>query len=226
MVKPRETGNPAPAVIFDMDGVLVDSTEAHYLAWRDICRERGMELSRETFHQTIGTGNDVTIRMIFGGEWTDRAIAELGGRKEAAYRSAVKDSLRVIDGAAELVETLAAAGWRLALGTSAPPENVECVMARFPAAGRLAVRAHAGMVKKAKPAPDLFLKAAELLGAAPHDCVVIEDSLMGLEAAAKAGMTGVGLTTTLDRRRLASKAKLVVDSLRELSPARLRELVV
>ncbi len=225
MLKSREGGRIPQAVIFDMDGVLVDSTEAHYLAWLDVCRERGFEPTRGEFHETIGTGNDVTVRMLFGGEWTPEAIAELAGRKEAAYRDAVRDSLEVIDGAADLVEALDREGWRLALGTSAPPENVDCVMARFPAAARLAVKVNAGMVREAKPAPDLFLRAAELLGARPADCIVIEDSLMGLEAAKRAGMVGVGLTTTLGRERLAAKAALVADSLRELTPARLLALI-
>lgn len=212
------------AVIFDMDGVLVDSTEAHFAAWREICRRREFDLQRGDFLRTIGTGNDVTIRMLFGGEWTAETIAELAHEKETAYRLAIRENLQVIDGAADLVERLNGAGWRLALGTSAPRENVQCVMERFSAAPLLSVKVHADMVENAKPAPDLFLKAAELLGVPPEDCVVIEDSLAGLEAAAKAGMIRIGLTTTLGREELGPAADLVVDSLREVTPERLRKL--
>lgn len=212
------------AVIFDLDGVLVDSTEAHYLAWRRICAEEGWDLSRKHFDRTVGTGNEVTVRILFGDEAESRA-AGLAGRKEEAYRVEVRKNLVYIDGGAELVQRLHDAGWRLGLGTSAPHDNVLCVLENFPAAHLLEAKVDADMVARGKPAPDLFLRAAELLGVPPARCVVIEDSPAGLDAAEKAGMARVALTTTFDLAELASKSDLIVDSLRDITPGGLAELL-
>ena len=212
-------------VIFDLDGVLVDSTEAHYQAWRAVCERHGVSVSRETFHTTIGTNNDLTSKVLLGDVVPASRRAELSEEKEELYRQGLRDNLTIIDGAPELVENLAAAGWRLALGTSGPTANVMRVMELFPAADFLTVKVTADMVAVAKPEPDLFLKAAELSGAKPAECVVVEDSTAGLMAARRAGMAGVGLTTTLGRDQLGPLADVVVDSLRELIPDGLADLV-
>lgn len=206
------------AVIFDLDGVLIDSTEAHYRAWQGVCRDLGFALEWELFLKTVGTSNDVTVRTIFGEDVLPERSVELANDKEIRYRREVKTGMVVIDGAVDLVERLHKAGWLLALGTSAPLGNVECVMEAFPAAALLPVKVNADMVSTGKPAPFLFLKAAEVLGVEPAACVVIEDSLAGLEAARRAGMASVGLTTTMTRAELAGYASAVVDSLRDVTP--------
>lgn len=215
----------ARAVIFDLDGVLIDSTEAHFRAWRVVCRDLGIELTWDLFVKTIGTSNDVTVETIFGKGVSPERSRELAHAKEERYRVEVRSNMVVIDGAADLIERLHQAGWPMALGTSAPLANVECVMEAFPAAALLPVKVNADMVSTGKPAPFLFLKAAELLGVKPADCVVVEDSLAGLESARRAGMASVGLTTTMTREQLAEKAAAVVDSLREITPEMLDSIL-
>ena len=164
----------------------------------------------------------MTVRILFG---TGADGAELAERKERVYRDLIRQAPSYIDGAADLVAALHAAGWRLALATSAPRENVACVLEKFPAAALFAAKVNADMVAHSKPTPDLFLKAAELLAVPPARCVVVEDSIAGLEAAAKADMARVGLTTTIDLAELMTKADMVVDSLRDLTPKTFAELL-
>lgn len=214
----------ARAAIFDMDGVLIDSAEAQYASWKQVCTELGRDLTFAQFQPSMGTGNDVTVRILLGDEAAGR-FEEIAARKEAIFRRLVRENPKYINGAAELVQSLHDAGWRLALATSAPAENVACALEAFPAGPLLSVRVDADMVAHAKPEPDLFLKAAELVGVAPCRCVVIEDSIAGLKAAERAGMARVALTTTLDLAELAVHSDLVVDSLRDLTPGILSEIV-
>ena len=207
------------AAIFDLDGVLIDSTEAHCAAWQEVCRRRGQDLSREHFLLTMGQTNWPTMRILFGAAPADAELAVLEQEKEELYRQWVREKVVLIDGAAELIRALAAAGWRRALATSGPGKNVECVMGIFPAADLLEVKINADLVKAAKPAPDLFLRAAADLGVPPARSVVVEDSEAGLQAARSAGMKAVGLTTTIGKDRLlAAGATIAVDSLREVTP--------
>lgn len=213
------------AVVFDLDGVLIDSTEAHYRAWQGICRDMGFELEWPVFLKTIGTSNDVTIGVLFGDSISPERFVNLAEAKEIRYREEVKSGMHIIDGAPDLIEALHKEGWLLALGTSAPSENVECVMEVFRIGNLLPVKVNADMVATGKPAPLVFLKAAELLGVMPSECVVIEDSLAGLEAARRAGMAAVGLTTTMTREQLTGNAAVVVDSLRQVTPDMLNTIL-
>lgn len=222
----RHPEAPAKAVIFDMDGVLVDSTEAHYQAWLALARQRGLMVEREAFHQTIGSGTVDTGRAIFGPAVAEAELPALGLQKEELYRQMARQHLVIMNGAPELVAALVGAGWRVAVGSSAPLANVEIILDRFPTGKLFHAVSHAGLVRNTKPAPDVFLKAAELLDVPPGRCIVIEDSLAGLEAARRGGMAaGIGLTTTLSREALGKWARLVVDSLREVHPGTLEALL-
>ena len=130
-----------------------------------------------------------------------------------------------MDGAGELLHTLHEAGFAMAIGSSGPAENIE--LARRCLSGCELIRATVnGMeVTHGKPDPEVFLTAARKLGVAPARCVVVEDAPAGLEAARRAGMAAVAITGTAPRAKLALRAHLVVDSLRELTPARLRTLI-
>ena len=213
----------AKAVIFDMDGVLVDSYRAHYESWRRLYRELGIDYTEMAFAADFGRVSRDILRRRLATDLTDKRVRELDDRKESFYRDIIREHFPAMDGADELIAALAADGIRLAVGSSGPPENVEVVLARLASGKLVDVRVTGADVTRGKPDPQVFQLAAERLGVPPESCVVVEDAVHGVEAAHRAGMAAVALTGTATRSRLAA-ADFVVDSLRDLTPQRLREV--
>jgi len=212
-------------VIFDMDGVLVDSYRAHYESWRLTARRFGVDMTEAQFAATFGRTSREIINALWPNRFDDQAVAVFDREKEAAYRDILRRRFPEMDGASDLIEALHREGFALAIGSSGPPENVALVKEHL-RAGRLFQAVVSGAdVRHGKPDPEVMLVAARLLNVPPARCAVIEDSLPGLESARRAGMKAVALTGTAAREQLAPCADLVVDSLRQLSPARIRQLL-
>lgn len=214
------------AVIFDMDGVLVDSYRAHWQSWQFMADELGKGLTEAQFASTFGR----TSREIIATHWGDDcltpvAIAEFDRRKEALYREIVAKDFPAMDGATELIKSLKSAGFRLAVGSSGPPENVALAVERLGAERFFDTLVTGRDVTRGKPDPQVFLLAAERLKVSPANCAVIEDAPVGIAAANAAGMCSVALLSTGHTAESVSAARLVVHSLRELSPERIAALV-
>lgn len=209
------------AVIFDMDGVLVLSGDAHYHAWRAAAGEDGIELSFEQFAHTFGRTNPDVIRMIWHeqagrplADITPARIASIADAKELAYRDLIRHNVPLAPGCRALLESLATAGWALAVGSSAPRENLDLVLDSAGIRPFFAGVVDGSMVARGKPDPEVFLRAAQLLAVDPAHCSVVEDAPAGIEAAVAAGMTAVALTTTHDEASLrAAGAHRVFESL-------------
>ncbi len=212
-------------VIFDMDGVLVDSYGPHYESWRVTSARRGYALPEPLFRGVFGRTNAAIAPVITGGPVADGEVRRWGDEKEAAYREILARAFPAMAGAEDLLEALRADGARLAIGSSGPPENVAVVAANLPAARHFDAIVTGGDVPRGKPDPGVFLLAAERLGLPAVSCAVVEDSLAGLEAARRAGCAAIALTGTASREALVPNADLVVDSLRELTPERIRGLI-
>lgn len=213
------------AVIWDMDGVLIDSGDLHYLAWRDtLAAEQGIALSREQFDRTFGKDNFTTLALILGQPPTPEQLTRIAGRKEVAYRAAAAEQVRPVPGALALMKSLFEAGWRQAVGTSAPRANLELIIDLLGIDQWLAAGVCADDVARGKPDPAIFLLAAARLGVPPGRCVVLEDSPAGLAAAQAGGMHRVGLTTTHPAAELGA-AERIVPSPAAVTPAMLAELV-
>jgi beta-phosphoglucomutase len=214
------------AVIFDVDGVLVDSYDAHLLSWQMLAAETGTILDERDFAATFGqTSRDIIAR--FWSIHDPEQIQRLDDRKESLYRDIVSRDFPAMDGAVELIDALTAAGFRLAMGSSGPPENIELALDGLNRRAAFAAVVSGRDVRRGKPDPEVFLVAAKRLGIEPVRCVVIEDAPQGIQAARAACMGSVALLSRGRRRddftRLAPD--LIVDSLRELSPQRLTELI-
>lgn len=206
------------AVIFDMDGVLVDSYEAHFEAWKRLAGRLGQSISEAQFAAVFGRKNRDIIKTLWGDDVPEDEIEALGNWKEDQYREILRENFPAMDGAAELLDALKAAGFALAVGSSGPPENVAVVLDRLGREGLFDATVTGDEVRTGKPDPEVFLKAAEKLGVRPRCCAVVEDAVAGLEAARRAGMTPIALVGTAPRETLAERAALVADSLRDLSP--------
>jgi beta-phosphoglucomutase len=214
------------AAIFDMDGVLVDTYRAHYRSWLALAEPEGIRFTEADFARTFGRTSREIIAHFWGRDRCDDArIAELDRRKEAAFRRLIEADFPAMPGAGELLKSLRAAGFRLAVGSSGPPENVSLVLDGLGARELFGAVVTGDDVVRGKPDPQVFLVAAERLGVAPGRCAVIEDAPAGVAAANAAGMTSVGLLSTGRTRKDLAAAREVVASLSELSPKMLRHLI-
>ena len=176
------------AVLWDVDGVLIDSGEQHRRAWEQLAREEHLPYSDAAFWATFGMRNSDIFPRMFGVSGPPERIAALGDRKEAIYRDLLKQEAVALPRAKELLTALHAAGYRQALGSSAPPANLEAIIQLLGIASYLDAVVSGEQVTRGKPAPDIFLAGAERLGVAPAHCLVIEDAPAGVAAAHAGGM--------------------------------------
>ena len=176
------------AVLWDVDGVIIDSAEQHRAAWEALARQEGLSYSDEAFWPTFGMRNaDVIPRLYQVAEPPERVVS-LGERKEAIYRGLLAQEARALPGAKELMAALHAAGYRQAVGSSAPERNITLIVALLGLGQWLEATVSGESVAHGKPAPDIFLAGAERLGVAPERCLVIEDAVAGIQAAHAGGM--------------------------------------
>ena len=217
------------AAIFDLDGTLVDTYDAHMKSWQDIAGTIGHELTESEFSKQFGRTNDPIIRQLF--EWAGRSapapdeIEAYAQRKESDFRSMVLDEFPEMPGATVLLKSLHEDGWRLAAGTSAPMANAELFREKL-GCGRLFETIVTGDdVTHGKPDPEVFVLAAARLGVPASSCVVIEDAAAGVEAAIRAGMASVGFCSKGRTPEELADADLVVASLADLGPAVLKEAI-
>nr|BBH91943.1 beta-phosphoglucomutase [Thermogemmatispora argillosa] len=213
------------AVIWDLDGVIIDSAQAHFRAWQRLAHEEGWTLSEEDFRATFGMRNDRIIPLLWG-EMPPERVRALSERKEAYFREILRQNPTglALPGALELLEALHEAGIAQALASSTPPENIALISELLGLQRYLQALISGETVERGKPAPDIFLKAAATLQVPPAACLVIEDAVAGIEAAHAAGMRCLAVATTREPEALR-EADLVVRSLTEVNVERLRALV-
>ncbi len=188
--------NNIQAFIFDMDGVIVDSNPLHRLAWEEYNRRQGIETTEDMQRRMYGKRNDQIVRDFFGEGLSDDEVFAHGARKEALYREMLGPGLEavLVPGVKEFLARHR--GIPAAVATNAERANVDFVL------GNAGLREYFGpivdghQVANAKPHPEVYLRAAELLGVAPERCVVFEDSYAGVQAGLAAGMRVVGVATT------------------------------
>ncbi len=188
------------AVIWDLDGTLINSVDHHWEAWREVMAEENIELSFEDFVADFGKRNDEILRGRIDPQMSDSEVARIALLKEEKYRHFIRTKgLALLDGAENWLRQLKADGWRQALGTSAPRGNIDAVFDVLDIEKFFDAVMSSEQVKAGKPEPDVFLAAAEKMNIAPENCVVVEDAPAGTEAARRAGMKSVGVLTTHDK---------------------------
>lgn len=185
---------PSAAIIWDVDGTLVDTAELHFDAWVKLAMELGRPFTRADFAATFGRRNPEIIRYLFGEQHTDAEIADLGERKEIMYRAEAANGVALLPGVRELLEAFADAGIPQAIGSSAPRGNLEMILDLT--ASRPFFQGIVAMedTRRGKPDPEVFLVAAGKLQAEPRRCIVFEDAVAGVQAAKAGGMKCVAVT--------------------------------
>lgn len=213
-------------VIFDMDGVLVDSGPAHHESWRQLARRHELDISDESFKQHFGRPSRDIISALFGDQLRGGEIRRLDEEKEQLYRTLIADRIPLMPGCRETLTALEKSGLRLAVATSGPPENVDLVLSEGLIANYFAATVNGFEIARGKPAPDCFLLAADRLSLKPAECVVIEDAPVGVQAGVAAGMKVIGLAGTHAAEPLTQAgAARVVTKLPEITANLIRQLL-
>ena len=213
---------PIQAVIWDLDGVIIDSADEHRRAWQRLAKETGITFTDEDFWASFGQRNDGIIP----GHWGVDSPAEvqaLGDRKEAYFREYIRETAAPLPGAIELMSSLHQAGFKQALASSTPLANIVLLDEVLGLKKYLSVLVSGESVKHGKPAPDVFLKAASDLYVEPDRSLVIEDAVAGIQAARSAGMRCIAVTGGNVKPGLLA-ADLLVSSLLEVTVERIQQL--
>jgi beta-phosphoglucomutase family hydrolase len=205
---------PFKGVILDMDGTLIASTEADFLAWKNTFADYGQELTYDTYFPMLGMKSQDVIRKIMklDGEEVDRALS-----KKMAHFETIMDvkGIAPIPYAEDLLKTLRTLPVKLALATSSRKMKMRLVMTKLNFLQYFDETVTGEEVHNSKPHPDIFLLAAKKLNLAPEDCIVIEDAASGVTAAKSAGMKCIAITTPHDKQQL-QHADIVIDTFEEI----------
>lgn len=215
------------AVIFDMDGVIVDTNPHHRTAWRNYYQRYGKTLSDADFVAHVsGKHNAHIVAHLFAGQpLTPDEVLRLGNEKEALFRELYRPDMVPVGGLVSFLRALKAAGIRTAVATSAPVENLDLVIDALQLRPYFDALLNESMVSRPKPDPEIYRKAMAMLGVEPGESVVFEDSMTGIRAASAAGATVVGVATTQTPGELRPFVADVIRDFTEMTPDRLYRLV-
>ncbi len=209
-----------PCVIFDVDGVLVDSYQAHFRSWLALADEDNIpRMTEEEFRATFGRTTRESMTQLWPDQrWTRDEIARLDDRKEELFRELLSADFRAMPGAASLIRALKDAGFGLAAGSSGPPDNVFLVLDQLACRECFDVVVTGVDVSRGKPDPEVFLTCTRRLGVSGVQCAVIEDAVVGVTAANRAGAMSIALVVAGRDVRLFEHAEHVVRELGVLTP--------
>lgn len=183
-------------LIFDMDGTMVDNMMVHHEAWQRKLASLGIELSMAEVKEHIHGVNEEILERLFGNRFTPEERKRIAWEKELEYREIFADRLQLIHGLDLFLAETHHAGIAMAIGTAAPPENVDFVLDRLNLRSYFTGIIHARHVSKGKPDPETFVMAAQTIGVPVRNCLVFEDSLAGAKTAKNAGCHAVIVTST------------------------------
>ncbi len=218
-----------PAIIWDVDGTLVDTAEHHFSAWKRFAEEIGQPFTRADFAATFGMRNPEILRKLFEPGADEALCAKWGEQKENHYRKSVRDEgTQLLPGVARLLKEFAERGWPQAVGSSAPLGNLDLLLSVTNTRRYFGAVITGDDVSRGKPDPEVFLTAAAKLGATPIRCVVFEDAVAGVEAAKAGGMKCVAVTFVKHHpagKLRAAGADVVVASLGEITVEQVAALV-
>jgi len=192
----RELGmNSSKAVLWDMDGTLINSEELHWLAWRETMTKEGLVITRDQFLSTFGQRNDSIIPAWVGSAATAERIERIGETKENLYRDLVRQvGIAFEPGVATWLHRLQQHGWQQAIASAAPRANIDAILESLSEKHIFQAIVSAEDVHRGKPDPEVYLLAATRVGVPADRCIVVEDAVAGIEGARRAGMRSVGVS--------------------------------
>lgn len=204
------------AIIWDMDGVICDSGSCHYLAWNRVMSRWGVLVTEEVFRDGFGTRTDAFVRSLVGDRVPETQVQNIALFKERFFRRIARGHFEPLPGVVPLLNYLKKAGYRMALASSAPLANIRLTLSELDITECFGAVVSGDDVTEGKPSPQIFRMAGEKLGIKPSDCLVIEDAVVGVIAAHRAGMLCLAVPNTYPAGRL-KEAEAVVSSLADVS---------
>lgn len=214
----RYSVSSAPfAVIFDMDGVIVDSNPYHKIALKQFCEKHGYHLNDEDLkNRVFGRTNKDWLMSLFNGKVTAQQIKEFEEEKESLFREIIAPHIQPVKGLIPFLETLEEQKIPRAVATSAPLVNVKFTLEKTGTQRFFPIVVTGDNVINSKPHPEIYLKTAAAIQYPPQKCAIIEDSLSGIAAGRQAGCKIIGITTTHTRDELRD-TDLVISDFRDLT---------
>jgi len=209
-----QTENTFKGVIFDMDGVIVDNHDYHHEAWMKFFQKYHLNPEGDV-RRFFGRTNTDILTNVFPDDLSEKQLYDYAGEKEKLYQGLYEGNIEAAEGLEDLLKSLVDGGFKLAIATSAPPENVDFILGNTNLHLYFDVVVDSSMVNHGKPDPEIYLLAAKDLLLEPQECIVVEDSISGVAAGKAAGMMVVAITTTSPRNML-SEADVIIDNFNEL----------
>lgn len=215
---PQSTNLPTPfAVLWDLDGTLVDTGDFHYQSWAQALPEFGILFPADKFQRTFGMNNTGVLEVFLGRSPEPELVATVAGRKEQIFRALLRGNVQALPGVLDWLARLRDWGARQAVASSASPANIDAML------GELGIAPYfdaivSGSRLPSKPDPAVFLLAAEQVGVSPAACIVMEDAVAGVAAARRAGMRCIAVASTNPPAAL-HEADLVVERWDQLNEA-------
>ena len=207
-----------------MDGTIVNSLPFHKIAWQETFTKRGKDFTDADFKWANGRRNEEIIPHFLAVKMSLKEVNVIADEKEATFRRLVKGSIKALPGVIELIKALAAAKYQLAVVSSTPEENIELITKTLGIKKYFSLFVNGDDVREGKPSPQCFLLGAEKLGIEAGNCVVMEDAVVGVRAAKRAGMYCIAVANTCLREDIA-EADIVVDSMAEINVKTIEELL-
>jgi len=207
--------NASRAVLWDMDGTLIDSEDLHWISWKNTLANEGIFITHRQFVSSFGQRNDSILSEWLGVGATPERMERIADAKEDLYRRRVRrNGISPLPGVADWLRRLHQEGWLQAIASAAPRANIDAVLEALSATHIFGAIVSAEDVHRGKPDPEVYLTAAARVGAPPEQCIVVEDAVAGVEGARRAGMRSIGVS----RNGANLPADIVVQSLDLLEP--------
>lgn len=204
------------AVIFDLDGTILDNNPYHLQSWKEYLKQIGREMTDEEFNKNLnGRTNRDVVKYLYGDDQSEEQIWHHTNEKEALYRQMYKPHIAAMPGLTEMLEILHKHDIPMAIATSGIKVNIEFMFENVPIRKYFKAVIDSSYITHGKPHPEIFLKTAEVLHADPAKCLVFEDAVVGIQAAQAAGMKVIAVETTETRANLAI-ANLIIGDYHEL----------
>ena len=200
------------AAIFDLDGTLIDNNAFHLKTWKRYLENLGIDISEEAYRKNInGRTNKDALEYIYNRKMTDEEAMVYAMEKEALYREIYRPFIKPVDGLLDLLDSLNRLNIPMAIATSGIQVNIDFMFEHIPLKPYFKEIVNSSHIKKGKPDPEIYLKAASLLDIAPANCLAFEDAAVGIRSAKDAGMKVIAITTTQTPEELKEADMIVID---------------